>query len=52
MSQVTEAAGTNDVVVKEVAWMGTDVSYNDEWIELYKRCFLLFLDLLQNAQIF
>jgi hypothetical protein len=24
-----------DVVVSEIAWMGTTVSYNDEWIELY-----------------
>lgn len=35
LSQVTEAAGANDVVINEVAWMGTDVSYNDEWIELH-----------------
>ncbi|QAS54463.1 competence protein ComEA [Halobacillus litoralis] len=35
VSQMAEAAGTNDVVINEVAWMGTDVSYNDEWIELY-----------------
>jgi len=26
---------TNDVVINEVAWMGTDISYTDEWIELY-----------------
>ncbi|WP_231572617.1 phospholipase D-like domain-containing protein [Halobacillus sp. BBL2006] len=31
----TEAATTQDVVISEIAWMGTDVSYNDEWIELY-----------------
>ena len=24
-----------DVVINEVAWMGTDVHYTDEWIELY-----------------
>ena len=24
-----------DVVVSEIAWMGTTTSYNDEWIELY-----------------
>ncbi|MCP4544713.1 MAG: DUF11 domain-containing protein [Chloroflexi bacterium] len=24
-----------DVVINEVAWMGTEASYNDEWIELY-----------------
>ncbi|GEN52666.1 phospholipase D-like domain-containing protein [Halobacillus faecis] len=34
-AQVSEAAGANDVVISEVAWMGTNVSYNDEWIELY-----------------
>ncbi|WP_347551079.1 phospholipase D-like domain-containing protein [Pseudalkalibacillus hwajinpoensis] len=28
-------AATPEVVVNEVAWMGTTVSYNDEWIELY-----------------
>ena len=26
---------TNDVVINEIAWMGTDVSTTDEWIELY-----------------
>ncbi|ARI77925.1 phospholipase D-like domain-containing protein [Halobacillus mangrovi] len=35
----TQAAGTQDVVVSEVAWMGTNVSYNDEWIELYNNTF-------------
>ena len=25
----------NDVVISEVAWMGTNVSANDEWIELF-----------------
>lgn len=29
------AASSQDVVVSEVAWMGTTTSYNDEWIELY-----------------
>jgi hypothetical protein len=24
-----------NVVINEIAWMGTSVSYNDEWIELY-----------------
>ncbi|MBU1176829.1 MAG: lamin tail domain-containing protein [Patescibacteria group bacterium] len=28
-------AATNDVVINEIAWMGTEISYNDEWIELY-----------------
>jgi len=23
------------VVINEIAWMGTDISFNDEWIELY-----------------
>jgi len=27
-------AGTNDVVINELAWMGTEVSYSDEWLEL------------------
>ena len=31
----TGAAGT--VIIDEVAWMGTDVSYSDEWIELENR---------------
>lgn len=29
------AANPLDVVINEIAWMGTQVSYNDEWIELY-----------------
>jgi len=29
------AANISDVVINEIAWMGTDVSYNNEWIELY-----------------
>ena len=28
------AAHSLDVVINEIAWMGTEVSYNDEWIEL------------------
>jgi len=32
---ITAAANPLDVVVNEIAWMGTQVSYNDEWIELY-----------------
>jgi len=28
-------ASPGDVVINEVAWMGTAYSYNDEWIELY-----------------
>ncbi|WP_078408918.1 phospholipase D-like domain-containing protein [Priestia abyssalis] len=33
--QETTAASVKDVVVNEVAWMGTSASYSDEWIELY-----------------
>ncbi len=33
--QNSHAATTNDVVVSEIAWMGTTTSYNDEWLELY-----------------
>jgi len=29
------AANPLDVAINEIAWMGTEVSYNDEWIELY-----------------
>jgi hypothetical protein len=29
------AANSLDVVINEVAWMGTGISYNNEWIELY-----------------
>lgn len=29
------AAGTTNVVINEIAWMGTSIDYNDEWIELY-----------------
>jgi hypothetical protein len=29
------ATNNLDVVINEIAWMGTEVSYNDEWIELY-----------------
>lgn len=28
------AANSGDVIINEIAWMGTEVSYNDEWIEL------------------
>lgn len=30
-----EAAAANDVVINEIAWMGTTASYADEWIELH-----------------
>lgn len=26
-----------DVVINEIAWMGTEASYNDEWIELHNK---------------
>jgi len=29
------AANPSDVIINEIAWMGSEVSYNDEWIELY-----------------
>ncbi len=32
---VTRAASTGDVVISEVAWMGTTASSTHEWIELY-----------------
>ncbi len=28
-------ANTNNIVINEIAWMGTTTSSNDEWIELY-----------------
>jgi len=31
----SQAANPLDVVINEVAWMGTKISYNDEWAELY-----------------
>ncbi len=30
-----QAATNGEVVISEIAWMGTTVDYNDEWIELY-----------------
>ncbi len=30
-----QAANSLDVIINEIAWMGTESSYNDEWIELY-----------------
>ncbi len=30
-----QAANPLDIVINEIAWMGTTVSTNDEWIELY-----------------
>ena len=31
----TTAVNVLDVVINEICWMGTENSYNDEWIELY-----------------
>ena len=28
-------ANSLGLVINEIAWMGTQVSYNDEWVELY-----------------
>ncbi|MGE6489203.1 phospholipase D-like domain-containing protein [Paenisporosarcina sp. NPDC076898] len=33
--KVAQAAATGEIVINEIAWMGTTVDYNDEWIELY-----------------
>ncbi|MBN8210409.1 lamin tail domain-containing protein [Bacillus sp. NTK071] len=30
-----EAASSGEVVINEIAWMGTTADYNDEWVELY-----------------
>lgn len=30
-----QAFNALDVIANEIAWMGTEISYNDEWIELY-----------------
>jgi len=30
-----KAANQLDIVINEICWMGTQISYNDEWIELY-----------------
>ena len=35
LSDLSIAASNNDVVISEIAWMGTTYSYSDEWIELY-----------------
>jgi len=32
---LVQAANSLDVFINEIAWMGTEISYNDEWIELY-----------------
>ena len=35
LAPIAHAASPLDVVINEVAWMGSDASYEDEWIELY-----------------
>jgi len=30
-----QAANLLDVVINEIAWMGTEINYQDEWLELY-----------------
>jgi len=37
LSKPIQAANIFDIVINEIAWMGTQVSYNDEWIELYNQ---------------
>jgi len=32
---LAQAVNSLDIVINEIAWMGTEISYNDEWIELY-----------------
>lgn len=34
-SQWASGANPKDVVINEIAWMGTQASYTDEWMELY-----------------
>lgn len=34
-TSIATASTVGNVVINEIAWMGTNVSYNDEWIELY-----------------
>jgi len=31
------AANPSNVVINEIAWMGTEISYNDEWIVATKQ---------------
>jgi len=35
LSFCAEAQNSSEIVINEVAWMGTNTSYSDEWIELY-----------------
>lgn len=36
-SNFAEAANTGDIIFNEIAWMGTQADYRDEWIELYNK---------------
>ncbi len=35
LASSVQATNSLDVIINEIAWMGTESSYNDEWIELY-----------------
>lgn len=35
------AANPSDVIINEIAWMGSEVSYNDEWIVVIKHSLYL-----------
>lgn len=35
LTSSVQATKNLDVVINEIAWMGTETSYSDEWIELY-----------------
>ncbi|MCH8741335.1 lamin tail domain-containing protein [Patescibacteria group bacterium] len=34
-NRTVQAANSLDIVINEIAWMGTEAAYQDEWIELY-----------------
>lgn len=40
VDEVIHAAYSFDVIINEIAWMGTETSHNDEWIVLTKQRFL------------
>ncbi len=40
LASSTQAANSLDVIINEIAWMGTESSYNDEWIVITKQPFL------------
>ena len=35
LPRAVSSASLREVIVSEIAWMGTTTSSNDEWIELY-----------------